>query len=59
MGKKETFSKNWLQDSSVYPLFAALGGAVALCIGVGVHFLANNKDVRIASAKKRATIRDW
>lgn len=54
-----TFKNNWLRDSSTYPLLAALGCAITMCVGVGLSCLANNPDVRLTTEKKHATIRNW
>lgn len=56
---RDSFRRNWLSDPSTYPLFVAMGTAIALCAGVGFSCLAYCPDVRIASDKKRATIRNW
>eukprot|EP00568_Trieres_chinensis_P007629 CAMPEP_0183295752 /NCGR_PEP_ID=MMETSP0160_2-20130417/3594_1 /TAXON_ID=2839 ORGANISM="Odontella Sinensis, Strain Grunow 1884" /NCGR_SAMPLE_ID=MMETSP0160_2 /ASSEMBLY_ACC=CAM_ASM_000250 /LENGTH=91 /DNA_ID=CAMNT_0025457283 /DNA_START=91 /DNA_END=366 /DNA_ORIENTATION=+ len=54
-----TFRQNWLSDSSTYPLLVCLGAACALCTGVGIHFLANNPDVRISPTKRNSIVRTW
>jgi NADH-ubiquinone reductase complex 1 MLRQ subunit len=58
-GKQDTFQKNWLSDPSTYPVMAALTFGIFMCAGVGFSCLVYSPDVRIATDKKHATVRDW
>ena len=42
--KKETVKKNWLSDSSVYPLMLVMASAASLVVGVGVSCLLYNPE---------------
>jgi hypothetical protein len=57
--KGSTFSKNWLQDQSTYPMMAVLGAAGLLVVGVGVSCLSFNPDVQIDPKKRTAIVRTW
>jgi hypothetical protein len=54
-----SFKKNWLSDTSTYPLLFALGTAIFMAAGVGFSCIANNPDVRLSNDKKHAIIRNW
>jgi hypothetical protein len=54
-----SFKKNWLSDSSTYPLLFALGSAIFMAAGVGFSCIANSPDVRISNDTKHSTVRNW
>eukprot|EP01083_Nonionella_stella_P262688 893028_1 len=54
-----TFTKSWLSDPSVYPLFVIVGGTLAVCFGAGVHALTTYEDVRIRPSKRNSILRYW
>jgi hypothetical protein len=58
-GKHQTFSKNWLQDPSTYPMIVVLGCAMLLVGGVGISCLSFSPDVQIDPKKRNSILRNW
>mmetsp|Transcript_13513 Transcript_13513/g.15741 ORF Transcript_13513/g.15741 Transcript_13513/m.15741 type:complete len:127 (+) Transcript_13513:479-859(+) len=54
-----SFTKSWLSDPSVYPLFVIMAGALGLMTGAGFHALTTYDDVQISPSKRNSILRYW
>jgi hypothetical protein len=55
--KVDFYKKNWFSDPSAYPLFVAMGAALALVSGVMGSCILYNPDVQINPAIRGSIIR--